>query len=117
MKVRIISIEDKRSVFYTIEDETPKNIYVMEINGKMIKAANEDFASAHYSDAKIDKEVAVTVERFHKLVGKEVAVVDIFMFARDPDLAPFVSEVYTTRTNKPLGPDEVYRFTPAFSAN
>lgn len=117
VKAKIIKIENKKTVYYTIEGDNPLEIYHMDITLKMIMEVNKEFKSYHIGDASIGIEIQRTVEAFHKFAAKIMKTVDLFKVAKDPNLAPMVKSVYSARVMKPLGFDESYRFTPQFSNN
>jgi hypothetical protein len=116
MLVKIISIENSKTVFYTIESENDPNLYEMNISVKMIHAANEDCHDYHIGETKLPQ-IKNTIVAFHKLSGKQMPANDILKIAKDPSLAPFVKKVLEVRRKAPLDQDSGYAFIPSFSTN
>jgi hypothetical protein len=118
MIVKIIKIERKHTVFYTITDEVDTNIYFMDVTVKMIRAANPEFTASHLQEAMITTHIPKTVESFHKFVGKEVKINNLYKMVSDPSAAPYAKTAYNTRIEtRELSPSEQYIFTPILCSN
>lgn len=115
MKVKIISIEDNSTVYYTLDGEKKPNIYHMDVNQKMMEAANEMCIQKLVLES--DNLLRNTIMGFHKYLGVAMKILDVFKLAKDPNLAPYVDFVYEKQKRAPVVQDETYAHSVKFSRN
>ena len=116
MNIKILKVSDRNVVFYTIESESTKHVYEMEICGEMVMAVCDSFRGKRAGDASIAVEIPQTIAWFHKFLGVRLSTLEMFKIAKDESMIPLIHEMYLSRKNNPALIGD-HKFAHTFSTN